>query len=80
MPRKIENRAFVMNQLRWIAGHKKTPIAMKIRCLDRLAVMENFYPIGLSDYYGPSAGREMPEVKEDIDEKVSKMLKQVKED
>jgi hypothetical protein len=77
MARKIENRAFTINCLRTIARSPKVLASLRLRALDRLAVMEGFYPVQLDRPSGSNLTRYTQEVKTGVDERVEQMLKQL---
>lgn len=74
------NRQFVINQLRVIAGNGKNTPVMRLRALDRIAVMEKFYPVVVEDDFGPNATRDKADPQAKVDEGVEKMIRQLKEE
>lgn len=80
MPRKTlkqETRVFMINQLRAIASSRKVHASIRLRCLDRIAVIEKYYDLRLSDFYGPSVNAKANDLSE-FDKRVEEMLDKLK--
>lgn len=80
MPRKLENRTFVENQYRYLSTYKKASAAIRLRAVDRLAVMCGFLKITLEDQE-PESGKHVEELPvPEVNNKVEAMLQQAARD
>ena len=76
--RKIELRAFLIGCLKSIARDLKATHVMRMRAIDRIAIMEKYYPVALLDAPTVNAGREMQDpATNELDSKVQKLLDQI---
>lgn len=77
---RLDTRTFVINTLRAIAGNAKNPAQTRLRALDRIAVMETYYPVHILAAATPDANRKLQSPQTGVDEGVEQMLRQLKEE
>jgi len=75
-----QNLRFCINILKDVAKNRCTPVSLKVKCIDRIALLEGYYQVLLTEYYGPNSGKTIPDVAKELDDQVEKMLKQIKEE